>query len=87
MFCQAGVGNSTWTNALVNYLRFSILEEVINSEGLERLIPRSFSVSRVNDHGKHVSLDIKVGFGTTNQDTKADRSRLIQSEVMAIEEN
>ena len=58
---QTGVGKSTWINAFINYLTFASLDEAINAERLEWVIPSAFSVQK-KESGRLISVDVKVGF-------------------------
>jgi GTPase SAR1 family protein len=61
---ETGVGKSTFINAFINYLTFDTLDESMNNEELNWVIPCSFNVQnmdRSNPNGKITQTKIKVG--------------------------
>lgn len=71
---ETGVGKSTFINAFVNYLSHSSLEEAINADSMEHLIPCAFATQTIdrNDPLKRlVQTQIKIG----NSQEEHDGSR------------
>lgn len=61
---ETGVGKSTFINAFVNYLSYNTLDEAMQSEQLDWVIPCSFNVQsmdRSDPHGQIIQRKIKVG--------------------------
>ncbi|KAI6082743.1 hypothetical protein F4821DRAFT_281491 [Hypoxylon rubiginosum] len=72
---ETGVGKSTWINAFYNYMMFKTLDEAMNHNQLEYVIPSSFSmqyVDKTDTGSRFVEKDVRVGEFT---DAEADGTR------------
>ncbi|KAH9885316.1 hypothetical protein F4778DRAFT_508984 [Xylariomycetidae sp. FL2044] len=68
---ETGVGKSTFINALYNYMQFETLDEALNHEQLQYMIPSSFSMQYIDettDEGAFVQRDVKVGADDNEHD-------------------
>jgi len=83
---ETGVGKSTFINAFVNYLYFSTLDEALNAEGLQWVIPCSFAIQtmdRSND-SEIKETRIKVGDRDDERDGSKGDSATQQTQVYPI---
>ena len=66
---ETGVGKSTWINGLINYLYFADMEEAINAEEFQVLIPSSFTFTQKGKEKK-----ILVGGTDPNENMETGKS-------------
>jgi GTPase SAR1 family protein len=84
---ETGVGKSTFINAFVNYLYFSTLDDALNADGLQWVIPCSFSIQtmdRSSDSGEIKETRIKVGDRDDERDGSRGDSATQQTQVYPI---
>ncbi|KEF63729.1 uncharacterized protein A1O9_01707 [Exophiala aquamarina CBS 119918] len=84
---ETGVGKSTFINAFVNYLYFSTLDEALNTEGLQWVIPCSFAIQtmdRSNINSEIKETRIKVGDRKDEKDGSTGESATQQTQVYPI---
>jgi GTPase SAR1 family protein len=84
---ETGVGKSTFINAFVNYLTFSTLDEALNADDLNWVIPCSFS-TQIMDRSKPGSaiqqIEIKVGHRDDEKDGSTGESATQQTQVYPV---
>ena len=84
---ETGVGKSTFINAFVNYLYFSTLDEALNTEGLQSVIPCSFAIQtmdRSTNNSEIKETRIKVGDRIDEHDGSKGASATQQTQVYPI---
>ncbi|RDL35743.1 p-loop containing nucleoside triphosphate hydrolase [Venustampulla echinocandica] len=84
---ETGVGKSTFINAFVNYLTFETLDEAMKSEGLNWVIPCSFStqiMDRTNPDSKIEQKKIVVGSRADEKDGSKGASATQETTVYPV---
>ncbi|KAN0070519.1 hypothetical protein V8E54_011388 [Elaphomyces granulatus] len=84
---ETGVGKSTFINAFVNYLTFETLDEAIQTEGLNWVIPCSFSTHVMDRSRPDNSIDeikIQVGFRDDEHDGTKGASATQETKVYPV---
>lgn len=84
---ETGVGKSTFINAFVNYLTFETLDEAIQTEGLNWVIPCSFSTHIMDRSRPDNSIDeikIQVGFRDDEHDGTKGASATQETKVYPV---
>ncbi|KAL8694795.1 MAG: hypothetical protein Q9218_000641 [Villophora microphyllina] len=84
---ETGVGKSTFINALVNYLEFETLDEAINTERLNYVIPCAFStqiMDRTDPHKPIEEKQIKIGARDDEKDGSAGDSATQRTTVYPV---
>lgn len=82
---ETGVGKSTFINAFVNYLTFETLDEAIQHETLQSIIPCSFSTQYLDDQGNFHQEDIQVGRSASEHDGSGGGSATQATTVYRIQ--
>ncbi|KAI9780418.1 MAG: hypothetical protein M1839_006692 [Geoglossum umbratile] len=82
---ETGVGKSTFINAFINYLTFETLDEAIEYENLQWIIPCSFSTQYLDKEGKFHQEDIKIGQSTYENDGSRGESATQSTTVYRIQ--
>lgn len=82
---ETGVGKSTFINAFVNYLTFETLDEAIQHESLQSIIPCSFSTQYLDDEGGFHQEEIKVGHSADENDGSGGASATQSTTVYRIQ--
>jgi hypothetical protein len=79
---ETGVGKSTFINTFLNYLTYPSLEEAMQSEKLDYLIPSSFSTQLTDEKSREiVQRHIKVGTDPNENDTMNGQSATQHTQV------
>ncbi|RMZ81539.1 hypothetical protein DV737_g2502, partial [Chaetothyriales sp. CBS 132003] len=84
---ETGVGKSTFINAFVNYLYFRTLDDALNADGLQSVIPCSFAIQirdRSRENSEIEEIKIKVGERKDEHDGSAGDSATQQTQVYPI---
>jgi hypothetical protein len=84
---ETGVGKSTWINAFVNYLTFESLDQALNAENLEWVIPCSFATQfedKSDLQGRLIQKDIKIGTKKGEGDGSGGKSATKWTSVYAV---
>lgn len=72
---ETGVGKSTFVNAFINYLTFSSLDEALDADHLNWIIPCSFSTQETNERtGQLIQREIKIGTDADEHDGSSGAS-------------
>lgn len=82
---ETGVGKSTFINAFVNYLTFETLDEAIQHETLQSIIPCSFSTQYLDEEGRFHQEDIRVGQSADENDGSGGASATQATTVYRIQ--
>jgi len=84
---ETGVGKSTFINAFVNYLTFDTLEQAIKADGLNWVIPCSFStqiMDRSNPDSKIQQIKVQVGSRKDENDGSTGESATQETTVYPV---
>ncbi|EHL03003.1 hypothetical protein M7I_0974 [Glarea lozoyensis 74030] len=84
---ETGVGKSTFINAFVNYLSYETLPDAMKADGLNWVIPCSFSTQKMdrNDpNSKIEQIKVKVGSRDDEQDGAKGASATQQTTVYPV---
>jgi GTP-binding protein EngB required for normal cell division len=84
---EIGVGKSTFINAFVNYLTFETLDESMDADRLNWIIPCSFSTQIIDmskTDGEKAQVDIRVGSRDDERDGRTGGSATQQTNVYAV---
>ena len=82
---ETGVGKSTFINAFINYLTFETLDEAIANDGLQWIIPCSFSTQFLDQDGSFHQQDIRIGDGKDEVDGSGGQSATQATTVYRIQ--
>lgn len=84
---ETGVGKSTFINAFVNYLTYDTLDESMNDEKLNWVIPCSFNVQNMDrsvSNGQIIQREIKIGQDDDEADGAAGQSATQKTMVYPV---
>ena len=84
---ESGVGKSTFINAFVDYLAFHSLNDAMNADKLEWVIPCSFStqvMDRSNPESAIQQIEVKVGSRSDEHDGSKGQSATQQTAVYPV---
>lgn len=82
---ETGVGKSTFINAFINYLTFETLDEAVAHDGLQWIIPCSFSTQFLDEKGRFHQQDIRIGTSNEEADGSLGQSATQGTTVYRIQ--
>ena len=86
---ETGVGKSTFINAFINYITFESLDDAINCEKLNWVIPCSFAMQEIvydaaHRRGQYVQKTVKVGHDEDERDSNMGQSSTQKTTVYSM---